>query len=137
MNPMLNALASGQLVRDPKSGTSASGTRWSNTTIRCNVGQSKEGDAEAAFITIVCFGDVADKLSRLAKGDAVSVQGNLKPTEHQKDGETRHGLEIIANAILSAYDLRKKRGIGDSPPKQERTPQRDYGAYEFDDRPGF
>jgi len=134
---MLSALASGTLVRDPKTGVSANGTRWSNTTIRANVGQSKEGDAESAFITIVCFGDVADRLARLSKGDSISVQGNLKPTEYQKDGETRHGLEIVAQALLSPYDLRKKRGNGDSNHQGQRPPQRDYGAYEFDDRPGF
>lgn len=112
---MLSALASGTLCRDPKSGTSASGTRWANTTIRCPVGQSKEGDAESAFINIVCFGDQADKLSRLAKGDAISAQGQLKPTTYEKDGETRQGLELMAQSILSAYDIRKKRGDSDKP----------------------
>ena len=77
---MLSALASGTLVRDPKSGTSASGTKWANTTIRANVGQSREGDAETAFITVVCFGDVADRLAKLDKGDAISVQGTIKTT---------------------------------------------------------
>ena len=134
---MLSALASGTLVRDPKSGTAASGTKWANTTIRANVGQNREGEAEAAFITIVCFGDVADRLARLAKGDAISVQGPLKPTEYQKDGETRHGLEIIAQALLSPYDLRKKRGNVDAHHQEQRPPQRGYGDQgqypEFDD----
>lgn len=134
---MLNALASGQLVRDPKSGTSASGTRWANTTIRCNVGQSKEGDAESAFISVICFGDIAERLARLSKGDAISVQGQLKPTTYEKDGQERHGLEIVAQALLSPYDLKKKRGNNDSQTKPESPPQREHGAYEFDDRPGF
>lgn len=134
---MLNALASGTLVRDPKSGTSASGTRWSNTTIRCNVGQSKEGDAETAFVAVVCFGDVAERLARLSKGDSISVQGNLKPTTYEKDGQERHGLEIIAQALLSPYDLKKKRGHSDSQPRQERAPQREHSGYEFDDRLSF
>ena len=133
---MLSALASGTLVRDPKSGISASGTRWANTTIRCNVGQSKEGDAETAFITVVAFGDVAERLARLAKGDAVSVQGNLKPTEYQKDGETRHGLEIIAQALLSPYDLKKKRSDGDAH-QDQRPPQREHGGRDFDDELRF
>ena len=134
---MLNALASGTLVRDPKSGTSASGTRWSNTTIRCNVGQNRDGESETAFITIVCFGDVADRLARLSKGDAISVQGPLKPTTYEKDGQERNGLEIIAQALLSPYDLKKKRGNSDTQPRPERAQQRDYGAYDFDDRPSF
>jgi len=135
---MLNALASGTLVRDPKSGTSASGTKWANTTIRCSTGQDKDGAAASAFITIVCFGDQAERLARLAKGDSISVQGNLKPTVYEKDGQERHGLEIVAQGILSAYDLKKKRSNGDAHQGRERPPERDYGGgYEFDDRPSF
>lgn len=107
---MLSALASGQLVRDPKSGTSASGTRWANTTIRCPTGADREGNALTSFVTILAFNDDADRLARLGKGDAVSVQGNLKQTEYVKDGETRHGLEIVANSILTPYAL-KKSGV--------------------------
>ncbi|RQW83464.1 MAG: single-stranded DNA-binding protein, partial [Methylococcus sp.] len=100
---MLSALASGTLARDPKSGTSANGTRWANTTIRCSTGNDREGNALTSFVTILAFNDVADRLAKLAKGDAVSVQGNLKQTEYVKDGETRHGLEIVVNGILSAH----------------------------------
>ncbi len=134
---MLNALASGTLVRDPKSGTSASGTQWANTTIRCNVGQDKDGAAQTAFITVVCFNEQAAKLARLAKGDAISVQGSLKPTVYEKDGETRHGLEIVAQGILSPYDLRKRRGDTGSHQGKPRPIQGDYGGRDFDDPARF
>jgi single-stranded DNA-binding protein len=107
---MLSALATGQIIRTPKSGISASGVKWANTTIRCPCGQSREGDQETAFINVICFGDQADKLARLDKGDAISAQGALKPTQYEKDGEQRHGLELLAQAILSPYGRRKKRG---------------------------
>lgn len=45
---MLSALASGTLIRDPKSGISASGTRWCNTTI--DTLESLQGEI-AAMIT--------------------------------------------------------------------------------------
>lgn len=119
---MLSALASGQLVRDPKTGTSASGTRWANTTIRCPTGTDREGNALTSFVTILAFNDDADRLARLGKGDAVSVQGNLKQTEYVKDGETRHGLEILANSILTPYALKKKRGDSDRAPAGKSAP---------------
>jgi len=111
---MLSALASGQLVRAPKSGTSASGTRWANSTVRCSTGTDREGAALSSFVTVVAFGDTADKLARMAQGDAISVQGPMKQTEYTTDsGEVRHGLEILANSILSPYSVRQKRGDSD------------------------
>ena len=107
---MISALASGQLVRAPKSGTSASGTRWANTTLRCSTGTDREGAALSSFVTVVAFGDTAEKLARMAQGDAISVQGPMKQTEYAKDGETRHGLEILANNILTPYAVKQKRG---------------------------
>ncbi len=107
---MLNALAAGQIVREPKHGTSANGNRWANATIRCSTGTDKEGAALTSFINVVAFGDTADKLSKLDKGDSISVQGSLKQTEYATDGGTRHGLEILAASILTAYQIRQKRG---------------------------
>jgi single-stranded DNA-binding protein len=107
---MLSALATGTIIRPPKFGTSTSGTRWANSTLRVPCGQSKEGDQEAAFVTVVCFGDHADRLAKLDKGDALSVQGQLKPTDYQKDGQERHGLEIVAQALAWIHD-RKAKGL--------------------------
>jgi|GEM_PF-785888 len=125
---MLSALASGTLIRSPKSGTSASGTVWANTTIRCSTGQDREGAALSSFVNVLAFGDVADKLSKLDKGDSCSVQGSLKQTTFEKDGEVRHGLEIIANGILSAYQIQKKRG--DPKPHGKEADREQIQAYD-------
>jgi single-strand DNA-binding protein len=130
---MLNALASGTLIRTPKTGTSANGKRWANATIRVPTGQNREGDAETAFVSVIAFGDVADRLAKLDKGDAISVQGSLKATTYEKNGETRHGLEIVANAVLSPYDARSKRSDEPQPPR----PPQPQGGFEFDDQPSF
>ena len=135
---MLSALASGTLARDPKSGTSASGVRWANSTIRVSTGQDKEGSATTSFITIVCFGDVADQLGRMGKGDSISVQGPMKQTQYEKDGETRHGLEIMANGILNPYQIKKRRGNNDDQGPARSSQQRQQGRYDdLDDAPGF
>jgi len=107
---MIAALATGTLVRAPKSGTSASGTRWANTALRCATGSDKEGAALSSFVSVIAFGDSADKLARMAQGDAISVQGPMKETSYVKDGEVRHGLEIMANSILSPYMVKQRRG---------------------------
>lgn len=108
---MLSALASGQIVRAPKHGTSASGTRWANAVMRCSTGTDREGAALTAFITVAAFNDQADQLAKLGQGDAVSVTGPLKQTKYTLDsGEVRHGLEIVANGILTTYQVRQRRG---------------------------
>jgi single-stranded DNA-binding protein len=108
---MLSALATGQIVRAPKHGTSASGTRWANATMRCSTGTDREGAALTAFIAIAAFNAQADQLAKLGQGDAVSVTGPLKQTQYTRDdGEVRHGLEIVANGILTPYQVRQKRG---------------------------
>lgn len=135
---MLAALASGQLIRDPKSGTSQNGHKWANGLVRVPCGQSKEGDQEAAFLTVVCFGDQADKLARMSKGDNIAAQGQLKPTSYEKDGETRHGMELMAQSVLSPYDLRKKRGSdGRDDPKPARQTQPASHQPGFDDEITF
>lgn len=131
---MISALASGQVVRAPKHGTSASGTRWANTTIRCNTGQDKEGAAMSSFVSVVAFGDTADKLAKLAQGDAISVQGPMKQTEYTKDGETRHGLEILANALLSPYMVKQRRGDSEGKEKREHVHDSDREANRAYDR---
>jgi single-stranded DNA-binding protein len=112
---MLNALITGTLATDPKAGTSKSGTQWANCVVRCPCGQNREtGDTESAFVQIAAFGSEAGKLARLTRGDSVSATGALKPSEYQaKDGTTRHGLSLTATGILTAYQVKAKRGDSD------------------------
>jgi single-stranded DNA-binding protein len=107
---MLSALLSGTLASDPKSGTSKSGTSWSNCIVRVPCGQNKEGEAETAFVQVACFGIYAEALARLGKGDSVSATGSMKPTTYQKDGQDRHGLSLTATAILTPYQIKQRRG---------------------------
>jgi single-stranded DNA-binding protein len=114
---MLNALITGTIATDPKSGTSQAGTVWANCVVRCPCGQNKEGEAETAFVQLAAFGSHAEALARLGKGDSVSATGSMKPSEYQaKDGTTRHGLSLTATAILSPYQLRQKRGDNQAKP---------------------
>ena len=109
---MLSGLLAGTLASTPKSGKAASGVTWANVLVRVPCGQNKEtGDAESAFVQVAAFGSHAQALARLGKGDSVSATGSMKPSEYQaKDGTTRHGLSLTATAILSAYQVRQRRG---------------------------
>ena len=54
--------------------------------------------------------EAAEKLARLKAGDAVAIAGSAKLTSWEKDGETKHGLSVTASAVLSAYDVKRRRG---------------------------
>ena len=123
---MISAIISGSLVTDPRSGTSKTGTEWSNAVVRVPCGTNREGEAEAAFVQVAAFGSEAAKLSRLGKGDSVSAAGALKPSEYQaKDGATRHGLSLTATGILTAYQVKKKRGDSADPGQTRQQPKGD------------
>jgi single-stranded DNA-binding protein len=127
---MLSALLSGTLASDPKSGTSKSGTSWSNCIVRVPCGQNKEGEAETAFVQVACFGIYAEALARLGKGDSVSATGSMKPTTYQKDGQDRHGLSLTATAILTPYQIKQRRGAdqAQSKPTGKQSVDRDQAA---------
>ena len=135
---MISAVISGSLVTDPRSGTSKTGTEWSNAVVRVPCGTNREGEAEAAFVQVAAFGSEAAKLSRLGKGDSVSAAGALKPSTYtSKTGEERHGLSLTATGILSAYAIKKKRGdTGDQGPPRSSQRQQERGDY-YNDDPGF
>ena len=137
---MLNAIISGSLATDPRSGTSKSGVEWANAVVRCPVGQNREtGDQEAAFVQVACFGTEAAKLSRLAKGDSLSAAGALKPSTYtSKTGEERHGLSLAATGILSAYQIRKKSGSDSQPSRNQGSGRGQHGhGADYDDAIGF
>ena len=64
----------------------------------------------------VAFGEVAERIAKLQKGDSLAVIGSLKPTEWQdkNTGETKRGLNITASNALSVYDIKKRMSENDN-----------------------
>jgi single-stranded DNA-binding protein len=123
---MIDALVTGKLIRDPVLKTSASGKTYCNFLLSVPT-----GDGDPVVVSGIAFGDVAERIGRLGKGDALSVVGSLKPSEwtDKATGETKHGLNITVSAALSAYDVKKRRGSTDG---GQSNPAPARGAY--DDR---
>jgi single-strand DNA-binding protein len=109
---MIDALISGTLIRDPSTRTGASGKPFCNFLLSAPVG----GEEPAVMVSGIAFADAAEKIGRLKKGDALSVVGSLRPSTWQDKttGETRHGLNITAQACLTAYDVKKRRGVAEA-----------------------
>jgi single-stranded DNA-binding protein len=118
---MMDCLLTGRLIKKPELKTSGKGTPYCNLLVSVSTGES-----ESTVITGVCFNDIAERLSKLDKGDAVSLAGSLKPTEwtDKASGETRHGLSITVNQSLSVYDISKRRTKSDHSKQDEQAGQK-------------
>lgn len=125
---MIDVLIAGRLLRDPRRRTGQSGKAFTTAMISAAV----EGADDRQLVSVIAFGDQAERLARLKAGDSVFVAGPAKLTTWDRDGETRQGLNVTATGILTAYDARKRRG-DTNPQKKPETPQNRPTEPEFDD----
>ena len=135
---MLNVLITGKLVKDPRSGIGKNGSNWTSVSVRVPVQSDSEGAADSIFCSVIAFGDEAAKLARLSSSDAVSIAGTAKlSTWTGKDGVTKPTMDVQATGILTAYQLRQKRGNGEAQLEHKSMPQRGHERQEqhpeFDD----
>ena len=91
----------GRLTKDPDLRFGAgSGTAVTKFTLAINRRFKKEGQPEADFIPIVCFGKQAEAVANYsAKGKLVSVVGNIQTSNYEKDGNRIYKTEIIADEV--------------------------------------
>lgn len=117
---MLNVLITGRLTKDPRTGTGKNGSSWTSATVRIPMQPDAEGANDCVFASCIAFGDEAGKLALLGAGDAVSVTGTARlSTWTGKDGVTKPTLDVQATAILTVYQLRKRRGDTDRAPAEK------------------
>ena len=88
------------LTRDPELRATAAGTQVLTFGIACNDwrrGENGEGVEYANFFDVVMFGARAEALARiLTKGTKVAVEGKLRYSSWERDGQRRSKIEIIA-----------------------------------------
>lgn len=103
---MIHALITGKLTTDPVERTSKAGRLFVTLTIAAPNGT--DGDISAS---VICFSESTGRqLLALGKGDAVSIVGKVTPKVFtDRQGETRAGLDVVAEMALSAYALKQKR----------------------------
>ena len=102
---MMSILATGTLAADPQRRQAANGNPFATALLRVPT------DDDSVLVSVICF-DVGacDRLLRLGKGDSVSITGRAKLTAWTgRDGETRHGLSVVAEQVMSVYQVGRKR----------------------------
>ena len=96
---------SGNLTRDPDLRCTAGGTAVLGFGIAVNDrrknAQTGEWEDVPNFIDCTMFGNRADAVSKfLAKGMKVAIEGKLRWSQWEKDGQKRSKIEVIADEIV-------------------------------------
>lgn len=108
----------GRMVKNPelKFG-SGSGTAVCNFTIAVNRRFKREGQPDADFIPVVCFGKGAEATANyMTKGSQVSVAGNIQTRNYEaKDGTKRYVTEVVADEVNFLDSIGKKEDNNSSP----------------------
>lgn len=117
---------SGNLTRDPELRSTASGMSVLNFGIAVNDrrknGQTGEWEDYANFVNCVIFGARAESLSRfLVKGSKVMLEGKLRWSQWETDGQKRSKLEVIVDDLEFAGP--RPDGAGVPAPAAPTPPQ--------------
>lgn len=103
---MIDALISGKLIKDTALKTGQSGKPYLQFLLSVSI-----GEPQPVVVSGIAFGEVAERIAKLGKGDALAVIGGLKPSEWQDKatGETKQGLNVTVSDCLTAYQIKKRR----------------------------
>jgi single-stranded DNA-binding protein len=99
----ITALVTGKLHAAPERRTGGRGKPFVRVALIAH-----DGEADA-FVSVIAFGHVAEQLAALDKGEAVSVSGRAQIRTWEKNGETRAGLSVVADCLLTVHHVRRKR----------------------------
>lgn len=94
---------SGNLTRDPDMRATQGGSAVMNFGVAVN-GRTKDAAGNwtdrADFVDCVMFGNRAESVSRyLSKGSKVAIEGRLRYSSWERDGQKRSKLEVVVDEI--------------------------------------
>lgn len=103
---MIDGFVAGKLYGTVMSRTGQNGKTFVTAKVRASV-----NEGEALFVNVIAFADAAkDALLALDEGDAVSLVGKLTPRAWADEkGGARPALDLVADAVLTVYHVRRKR----------------------------
>lgn len=121
----------GNLAADPELKMVAGGQALLKMRLACSesyLDKNNERQERCEFVSVTLWGKRGEALAKfLKKGDRIFVEGGLRTSSYEKDGEKRYRTEINAtNVILSG-----SRGSSDAEPEpaqQSRRPPAQRGA---------
>ena len=117
----------GNLTRDPELRATAGGTQVLSFGVAVNDrrrnAQTGEWEDYPNFVDCTMFGTRAEAVSRfLAKGNKVAIEGKLRYSSWERDGQRRSKLEVIVDEIefMSSVVARVATIRAVTPPQRPR-----------------
>jgi single-stranded DNA-binding protein len=103
---VIDALIAGRIHGAPAERIAKNGKSFATAKVRVS---TREG--EAYFVNVIAFAEPAvAALLRLADGDSVALSGELTPRVYvPPQGEPRPSLDLLAHAVISPYNVARKR----------------------------
>ncbi len=91
----------GRLTRDPEVRYSAgSQTAVAKFTLAVNRPFAKDGEQDADFIGITCFGKTAELVEKyMSKGRQVGITGRIQTGSYERDGQKVYTTDVIADRV--------------------------------------
>jgi single-strand DNA-binding protein len=112
---MIQSSIYGRMGKDPKPGTTKTGTAMCTASIAIDVG--REPGTETLWVSVMCFGPLAEALGQHQAGDMVAAIGKLTRSRYTgQDGQERESWSLLADALHSSRTVRpgRRRQDGES-----------------------
>ena len=99
---MNKVIVAGRIVKGAELRVLPSGKAVAKTTVAVNERyRNQKGDWQERvnYLDVETFGSLAERLTKLGKGDKVLIEGKLRQDIFERNGEKREKIKIIANRI--------------------------------------
>jgi len=122
---------SGNLTRDPELRRTQSGMAVLGFGVAVNDRRKNQQTGEwedyANFVDCTMFGARGEALGEiLEKGMKVAVEGKLRWSQWERDGQKRSKLEVVASDIDWMSQRKDDQGVADAPEPAEMPPESVY-----------
>lgn len=117
-------IISGNLTRDPELRATAGGMQVMSLGVAVNDRRKNQQTGEwedyPNFVDCTMFGTRAESLARfLSKGTKVAIEGKLRWSQWERDGQKRSKLEVVVDDL----EFMSSRPQGAPMPQQQYAPQ--------------
>jgi len=133
---------SGNLTRDPELRHTAAGMPVLGFGMAVNDRrknpQTEEWEDYPNFVDCTIFGTRAEKVAQfLGKGSKVAIEGKLRWSQWERDGQRRSKLEVVVDELelMSRQDGRSGQDAGQHAPQGDSAPQQPQASVYGEDIP--